>query len=134
MAEWYCHAYYPCPDLEILDQDDEAHRLEEDVVSIIVSLDNETVLDYSVLVDTWPTEYRKKVLSTSLAHEAPTLIPSLVEISIEPSIASIIQAETPHQCRLSWHSLINAQLSGPNSRSFPLSPTRQCPYYSTFSN
>ena len=91
MAEWYCHAYYPHPDLEILDQDDEAHRLEEDVVSVIASLDNETVLDYSMLVDTWPTEYRKKVLSTSPAHEAPTLIPSLVEMSIEPFIASIIQ-------------------------------------------
>ncbi|ETW84443.1 hypothetical protein HETIRDRAFT_416134 [Heterobasidion irregulare TC 32-1] len=90
-AERYCRAYYPRPDPEILDQDDEARRLEENVVSIIASLDNETVLDYSVLVDTWPTEYRKKVLSASPAHEAPTLIPSLIEMSIEPSIASVIQ-------------------------------------------
>ncbi|ETW74885.1 hypothetical protein HETIRDRAFT_423498 [Heterobasidion irregulare TC 32-1] len=54
------------------------------------------LLDYSVLADTWSSEYRVKALSAFLAyevlaHESPILIPSLVDISIEPSIASIIQ-------------------------------------------
>ena len=92
-AKQYCRAYYPRPDLYFTHY---CRLEEEDVVSVIASLDNETVLDYSVLANTWPMEYRVKASSAFpvheiLAHESPTLIPSLVDISIEPSIASIIQ-------------------------------------------
>ncbi|KAH7924944.1 hypothetical protein BV22DRAFT_1065925 [Leucogyrophana mollusca] len=113
-AEEYVSRYYPVPSPEELE--DKRFKEEEDMLlKVIADLDGEKMVDFSTLIATWPSDYRKakpnplsvtenpEVLDVAASPDPSTELLSLADLSLNSAVLhAIATGETADLEDLLW--------------------------------